>query len=168
MLRPTDPPKELLFKPAVMLGSMGLVGFVPRARGTAGTLVCVGLALALHYVWKDATHAWLPLAGGFAILSWLVGVRVLKSLPEIKDPGWFVLDEAAGYFLTLGIVQADSLLDIFAGLLTFRFYDIVKPWPIRRFERIPGSLGILMDDLAAGVFAAWSWYMIAAIGSALT
>jgi phosphatidylglycerophosphatase A len=168
MLRLTDPPKAQLFRPAVLLGSMGMVGFAPKARGTAGTLICFGAALALHTWWADAPSAWLPLAGGFAVLSWLVGVWVLKSLPEVKDPSWFVLDEAAGYFLTLGIVQADSLLDIFAGLLTFRLYDIVKPWPVRNFERIPGSLGILMDDLAAGVLAAWSWIMIAAVGSALT
>ena len=167
MLRPTDPPKAQLFRPPVLLGSMGLVGFAPKARGTAGTLVCFGIALAMHYWWPMAPAAWLPIAGGCAVLSWLAGAWVLKSLPEIKDPSWFVLDEAAGFFLTLGLVQADSLLDIFAGLLTFRLYDIVKPWPVRNFEHIPGSLGILMDDIAAGVLAAWSWVTIAAIGAAL-
>jgi phosphatidylglycerophosphatase A len=166
MLRPTDPPKSQLFSPSVLLGSMGLVGFVPFARGTAGTLLCVPVAIMLHYTLGQPT-AWWILAAGFSLLSVYSGGRVLKLLPNVKDPSWFVLDEGAGYFLTLALVQADSLLDIFAGLLTFRLYDIAKPWPVRSFERISGSFGILMDDLAAGVLAAWTWYVIAALLSAI-
>lgn len=162
-LRATDPPKAMLTHPAVFAGSLGLVGFLPRARGTAGSVLCALGALILVLAWDGAPQCWLPLAGFSAALSWWAGACVLKSLPEIKDPGWFVLDEAAGFFLTLGLLAADSPLDIFAGLLTFRFYDIAKPWPVRTFERIPGSLGILMDDLAAGVLAGWTWYTIRAL-----
>jgi phosphatidylglycerophosphatase A len=166
-LRNTDPPRAALLSPPVLAGSMGLVGFVPFGRGTAGTLLCLPLALGLYYGVDWYGLAWLPLAGGFSLLSWLAGVAVLRGATKIKDPSWFVLDEAAGYFLTLGLLRAHSPLDILAGLLTFRVYDIAKPWPVRSFERIPGSLGILMDDLAAAVLAAWTWYTIAVLSSAL-
>lgn len=166
-LRETDPPRNLLFSWPVVLGSLGLSGFAPRARGTVGTAVCLVAALGL-WCWADwHRDAWLPLTAVFTALSLLSGAAVLRSMPKIKDPGWFVLDEAAGFFLTLGLLRADSLLAIFAGFLTFRFYDIAKPWPVRSFEQIPGSLGILMDDLAAAVLAAWTWCALAALGSAI-
>lgn len=167
-LRDTDPPRSRLLSMPVLAGSMGLVGFAPFARGTAGTLLCVPIALGLYFGVEWDTSAWLPLAAGFALLSWLAGVGVLRQNVGIKDPSWFVLDEAAGFFLTLALLRAHSPLDILAGLLTFRLYDIAKPWPVRSFERIPGSLGILMDDLAAAVLAAWTWYTIAVLGSALS
>jgi phosphatidylglycerophosphatase A len=158
----------MLFTWPVLAGSLGLSGFAPLARGTVGTAVCLLAALAL-WRWADwHLDAWLPLAAAFTGLSLLAGRAVLNAIPKIKDPGWFVLDEAAAFFLTLGLLRADSLLAIFAGFLTFRFYDIAKPWPVRSFEQIPGSLGILMDDLAAAVLAAWTWYVITALGSAVS
>jgi len=166
-LRETDPPRARLFTWPVVLGSLGLCGFAPRARGTVGTAACLLAALAL-WRWADwYRDAWLPLAAAFSGLSLLSGRAVLNAMPKIKDPGWFVLDEAAAFFLTLGLLRADSPLAIFAGFLTFRFYDIAKPWPVRSFEQIPGSLGILADDLAAAVLAAWTWHVITALGSAM-
>ncbi|MCA8934634.1 MAG: phosphatidylglycerophosphatase A [Planctomycetes bacterium] len=166
-LRATDPtPRQLLSAP-VLVGSLGLVGFAPKARGTAGTLLCALMALGL-YLGDVHAEVWLPLAGAAALLSWLSGELVLRKLEGLKDPSWFVMDEAAGYFFTLGLMKADSLLAILAGFLTFRFYDIAKPWPVRSFERIPGSVGILADDLVAGILAAWTCYAVFAVSAALT
>lgn len=169
LLRATDPPASDLLRPSVLIGSLGLVGFAPKARGTFGTALCLLAALALFQWAPWHVAAWLPLAGVCSALSWIAGALVLKHSPDIKDPGWFVMDEAGGFFLTLGLLGADSLLAIFAGFLTFRVYDIAKPWPVRSFERIPGSgsLGILMDDLAAGVLAAWTWHTIATVARAV-
>jgi len=167
-LRDTDPPRKLLLTWPVFTGSLALSGFAPRARGTAGTAVCLVAALLLWWLAGWHRDAWLPLAAVFTGLSLLSGAAVLRLLPKIKDPGWFVLDEAAAFFLTLGLLRADSLLAIFAGFLTFRFYDIAKPWPVRSFEQIPGSLGILMDDLAAAVLAAWTWQAIVIASSAIS
>src|SRR5690606_18148390 len=133
-LRDTDPPRKLLLTWPVFTGSLALSGFAPRARGTAGTAVCLVAALLLWWLAGWHRDAWLPLAAVFTGLSLLSGAAVLRLLPKIKDPGWFVLDEAAAFFLTLGLLRADSLLAIFAGFLTFRFYDIAKPWPVRSFE----------------------------------
>jgi len=73
-----------------------------------------------------------------------------------------VVDEIAGQWLTYLValpfvpLQNSTHLAVFAlaGFLLFRFFDIVKPWPIRAFERLPGGIGIIADDLAAGYFAA--------------
>lgn len=174
LLKATDPKPADLLRPSVLIGSLGLVGFAPKARGTAGTVLCLLAALGFYFWAPWHESAWLPLAAVCAVLSWLAGALVLKHLPDLKDPGWFVMDEAAGFFLTLGLVQPDSLLAIFAGFLTFRFYDIAKPWPVRSFERMPragtptaDSLGILMDDLAAGVLAGWTWHTIAIVARAM-
>jgi phosphatidylglycerophosphatase A len=144
----------MLLTPSVFIGSLALAGFAPRARGTAGTLVCVPFAVALLYA---PSQPWLAIALVAAAASLVSGVFVLRKLQNLKDPGWFVMDEAAGFFMTLALIGADSPLDIFAGLLTFRLYDIAKPWPVRSFERLPGSMGILLDDLVAAVLAAWTW-----------
>lgn len=163
MLRPTDPPAHRLLSPPVLLGSMLLVGFAPFARGTFGSVLTAGLALILLLF--DLPHAqlWLPIAGGLAILSWLTGRAVLQDRKLGKDPGWFVLDESAGVILVMALIGAGSPLDILSGLLTFRLYDIAKPWPVRVFEQLPGSLGILTDDLAAAVFAAWTLWALRAV-----
>lgn len=164
-LRVTDPAPRDLFRPPVLVGSLGLIGFAPFARGTFGTLLCFGGAAVL-IGFPFAAQAWLPLALGFSVLSWWMGRVVVKDKRLGNDPGWFVLDEAAGYFLTLGVLGAVSLLDIFAAFVTFRLYDIAKPWPVRTFERIRGSAGILLDDLAAGVLAAWTWQAILILNAA--
>lgn len=141
--------------PTVLLGSLFLSGFAPVLRGTCGTLVAAALAVGMFYAGAGQA-AWLICAAGFSALSWAVGVRTLQLLKPGSDPGWFVLDEAAGFFFTLGLIPAGSLLDILAGFLTFRVYDIAKPWPVSSLERLPGSVGILADDIAAGILAAWT------------
>ena len=169
LLKDTDPKPGDLRRPSVLVGSLGLVGFAPVARGTAGTALCLLGVLALYFWFAWFEFTWLPLAGVCCAMSWLTSHRILRQLPTLKDPDWFVMDEAAGFFLTLGLLRADSLLAIFAGFLTFRVYDIAKPWPVRSFERIPGSgsLGILADDLAAGVLAAWTWQTIVIVARAV-
>lgn len=79
-----------------------------------------------------------------------------------KDPGPIVVDEIAGQWLTYLValpflpVLTSTHLVVFAaaGFLLFRFFDVVKPWPIRACEKLPGGIGIVADDLAAGYFAA--------------
>lgn len=139
---------------AVFAGSFGGCGLSPFMPGTVGSVAAAALAVAVLYGLPDhVPHIWYVLAAVSALASWISGREVLK-LPGVKDPGWFVLDEVAGVFLTLGLTSSGSLLEICAGLLIFRAYDIAKPWPVRVFERLSGSFGILADDLAAAVFAA--------------
>ncbi|MBX3473237.1 MAG: phosphatidylglycerophosphatase A [Planctomycetes bacterium] len=153
-LKPTDPPSKDFLRPPVLLGSLFLTGFAPVLRGTFGTAMATWPALLLLHLpfwWLIAT--WAGAALGFCLLSLAVGRAVLRRYPNLKDPGWFVLDEAAGVYLTCLLFGATTALDICFAFLTFRVYDICKPWPVRVFERLPGSVGILADDLAAAIYA---------------
>ena len=67
-----------------------------------------------------------------------------------EDPGHIVIDEVAGQWLTLAVCRPDWPHALVA-LALFRLFDITKPWPIRKLEALPGGLGIMLDDLAAGL-----------------
>jgi len=71
------------------------------------------------------------------------------------DPKEVVIDEVAGFLLTIYLLPL-SWLSIALGFIMFRFFDILKPFPIRRLERIGGGTGIVIDDLVAGVYASLS------------
>lgn len=153
-LRPTDPPRSDLLRLPVLLGSLGLTGFAPILRGTAGTAMAAWPSLLLlEQPWQVRLGLWAGLALVFCLLSLAAGEAVLRRYPALKDPGWFVLDEAAGFYLVCALFAAGTALDICFAFLTFRLYDMCKPWPVRAFERLPRSIGILADDLAAAVYA---------------
>jgi phosphatidylglycerophosphatase A len=70
----------------------------------------------------------------------------------IKDPGFVVIDEVAGQMIALiGVPLHWKYL--LAGFILFRSFDIVKPFPLRRLERLPGGTGIMLDDVGAGLYA---------------
>jgi phosphatidylglycerophosphatase A len=71
-----------------------------------------------------------------------------------KDPQVVVVDEVAGFLVTMLPMGEVSWLAVGLGFVVFRALDIVKPWPIRRFEALPGGWGIVMDDVVAGAFGA--------------
>lgn len=124
-------------------------GYSPKAPGTAGSLA------SLPFAWYIAT-AWGPqslILAGF--IAFVIGVAVAHITPEAKkDPGWVVIDEVAGQWLTLAVVPPDLILYA-VGFLLFRIFDIFKPWPIRTLEqKVPGALGVMIDDVAAAVYAA--------------
>ncbi len=131
-------------------------GFSPTAPGTAGTagaLAVAGLVLLLPAGWQ--TYA--ALAVGIlatTALSVALGPAAERARGK-KDPGEFVIDEVAGAWLTLlGQPIHDRPALVFVGaFFLFRLTDIVKPWPARRLERLPGGWGITLDDLVAAVYA---------------
>jgi phosphatidylglycerophosphatase A len=69
-----------------------------------------------------------------------------------EDPGHVVIDEVAGQWIALAACPLESRHVVLAFAL-FRLFDIVKPWPARQLERLHGGLGIMMDDVAAGIYA---------------
>ena len=127
------------------------LGLVPVAPGTFGTLGGVAIAWALA-----GTQQYLLWSLLAAALLYLVG-RSLGAWAEErgggKDPGWFVLDEVVGYLVTVAWIGGPSLLALLTAFCAFRFFDIVKPWPVKRFERVPGGDGIMLDDVVAGLWA---------------
>lgn len=95
------------------------------------------------------------LAGSFVCIKYAPGVIAITGK---DDPGEVVADEFAGQavtFLAAGAVASSHIVaTAVIGFLLFRFFDILKPWPIRKLEKFPAGWGILADDLLAGVYAA--------------
>jgi phosphatidylglycerophosphatase A len=124
-------------------------GLSPWAPGTMGTLVAVPLYLAL-------APLPVPVYLGVVLLLSLVGIwvcgRTARDLGT-DDPSVIVWDEIAGFLLTM-TAAPPGWEWILAGFLLFRAFDILKPWPVRELDRrVHGGLGVMLDDLAAGVMA---------------
>ncbi|MCZ6598536.1 MAG: phosphatidylglycerophosphatase A [Planctomycetota bacterium] len=130
--------------------SCGFLGCSPVVPGTVGTLGGVLIVFLLGL--SGNFLLWTVLAGG---AIYVVG-RSLGDWAERhagkKDPGFFVLDEVVGYMVTCLWIRGPSLLALVLGFFVFRFFDVVKPPPCRRLERIGGGDGIMLDDVAAGLY----------------
>lgn len=134
------------------------LGLAPVASGTFGTLGGVALALLLQLWLRGASLgvallalALVLLVFGCSLTGWTE--RILRA----EDPKPFVLDEIVGYLVALGIfalVRGDpSPTAHVACFLVFRAFDVAKPWPANRLEHLPGAPGIMLDDVAAGVYS---------------
>ena len=133
----------------VLVSFFGL-GYAPIASGTWGTAGAVLVAWLL-----PAGDLWPVTAGIVFALACLItavlGGRA-EGLAGKKDPGIVVTDEVAGYFVTIAWIGKPEIGYLLAGFFVFRVFDVWKPWPVRRLEAIGGGTGILLDDLAAGVY----------------
>lgn len=129
-------------------------GYSPKAPGTAGSLAALPFAWVIAETWGPAALIF----AGFA--AFVIGWASAAVTEEAKkDPGWVVIDEVAGQWLTLAIVPPDLFLYAI-GFCAFRFFDIVKPFPIHLLERnVPGALGVMVDDIAAAVYAGLVLYV---------
>ena len=124
-------------------------GFFPFAPGTVGTIVGVGLYSFLAHL---SPFLFLITSIAFVFLSIWIADRAERQLQK-KDPSCIVIDEIAGYFITMVLVPW-SWSNAWLGFVLFRLFDIVKPFPIRRIDRtVPGGWGIVLDDVLAGVYA---------------
>lgn len=134
-------------KAALVLATWFGAGLVPRAPGTAGTLA--GLPLVLIIKCFGSVYETLVLFA-FVIFAIWVADQSYRLLGR-DDPPEVVIDEVAGYLLAVFLLPA-SWLSISLGFLLFRFFDIWKPFPINRLEGVRGGLGIVLDDLVAGLY----------------
>jgi len=142
--------------PAGLLACGLGAGLSRYAPGTAGTLVAVPFAILLKQL--PPTLFWSALAALF-----LAGIPLCGAASRMlghHDPGSIVWDEMVGYWLTVALLPVTWAWWL-AGFAVFRFFDIVKPWPIRHLERLAGGgLGIMLDDVVA---AAYSMLVLAAL-----
>lgn len=132
------------------LVSCGFLGLSPIAPGTAGTLGGVLLAWLLarseHYLYWSLLTCGLLYLLGRSLGAWA------ERYAAGKDPGFFVLDEVIGYLVTCLWVRGPSPLALVVAFFVFRFFDIFKPPPARRLERLGGGDGILLDDIVSGLY----------------
>nr|WP_320193436.1 phosphatidylglycerophosphatase A [uncultured Desulfobacter sp.] len=131
------------------------LGRIPFAPGTFGTFAGLPLIGIMSWLATTCTPG--------AVALFLVGVVLFavwisqeaEILMGSKDPGAVVIDEMAGFCVTMTLVPV-NLLTLLVGFIAFRCFDILKPFPIRWFEKnFSGGAGIVLDDLMAGVLAAF-------------
>ena len=135
---------------AVMFLATGFyVGNVPLAPGTLGSLIGLPLCFLLAGIQLPPAIILAVLFIGFAVWIAHAAEKTLKK----KDPGCIVIDEVAGMVVTL-IGLPFNLTTAVIGFIIFRILDILKPFPIRTLDkRLPGGIGIVADDVVAGIFA---------------
>lgn len=134
---------------AVLVCSFGYVGFFPIAPGTAGS--AAGLVVYLICRWLGLPHFEFPLIAALFVVGVLAGGAAEKALGGV-DPGPVVIDEVMGMLMTLFLIPV-NWAGLILGFVLFRIFDVIKPYPARRFERFPGGLGIMADDAMAAVYA---------------
>jgi len=150
------PPLTLLRDPGHFLALGFGSGYAPRAPGTAGTLTAIPLWWLMSLLPAWAYGILLLLISILGV--WLCG-RTARALGTHDHPA-IVWDEFAGLLLSLWLAPAGWIW-VVLGFGLFRLFDIVKPWPIRVLDRqVKGGLGIMADDLLAGLFA---WLCLQAI-----
>ena len=138
------------------------VGFMPLAPGTFGSLVGVaifyGLNAALRYEPHLLQNSILAASVALAILGAWAATRAEKVF-EQKDASQIVIDEVCGQLISFAFVPVFAVktsghLTLVAGFALFRLFDIFKPYPIRRLEALGSGLGVMADDILAGIYAA--------------
>jgi phosphatidylglycerophosphatase A len=141
------PPRTAAERVAVLVATVGGVGYAPVAPGTvasAVTVVAVGLL--------KPTVASLALASVIAIVGGIVAAQgAERALGGAKDPGAIVIDEVAGMLVTVLLTPPTPLV-LAVGFVLFRIFDVGKVFPADRAERLPGGLGVMLDDVISGLY----------------
>lgn len=141
----------------VVLSCFG-IGFSPIAPGTLGSLLMLIIFLVIHYFNP------VPIISGSVVVIIMIVSSVLclrfageaEKQYDVKDPSWIVIDEVAGQAMALlpaAITSQKVLVSAIGAFVLFRIFDILKPPPIREIQHFSGGLGVLIDDLVAGIMA---------------
>jgi phosphatidylglycerophosphatase A len=133
----------------LFIATWGYVGYAPFAPGTFGS--AAGLVVyALLRQWPSVGLELAVMLGLFVVGVWSASVaeRVIGS----TDPQPVVVDEVVGMLITLAFLPV-TVWGALIGFLVFRLFDVIKPWPSRRFESLHGGLGVMADDAMAAVYA---------------
>jgi phosphatidylglycerophosphatase A len=141
--RPSAPPG-----PWVILAAWGPCGFSPVAPGSVGTLGAVPLWWALSRLPPLALPAAIVLLG-------LLGVVAAERAGRywgVTDASAIVIDEVVGYLVTVALVPFSWRAAAF-GFVLFRLFDVLKPWPVSVLDRVKNAWGVMLDDVAAGIYA---------------
>ena len=141
-----------LLQKVVLLCATGAgVGYVPVVPGTVGTLAAIPLSACLNRLADISLLA----AGTILVLAILCAISFAGKAADIlrqKDPGVIVIDEIVGYLLANFAVPI-STRNLLMTFVLFRFFDITKIFPASRLEQLPGGVGIVADDLMAGLYS---------------
>ncbi|MBT3479564.1 MAG: phosphatidylglycerophosphatase A [Candidatus Marinimicrobia bacterium] len=134
---------------AELIGTVFYIGKLPLAPGTWASMAAT---ICWFFLFKDVDPIVLP---AVSALLFLIGVfasdAIIQDTKE-HDPSRVVIDEWVGQWLAFSMMPVNITTGV-VGLIAFRIFDIVKPGPVRRLEKLPGGWGIMTDDVMAGIMA---------------
>jgi phosphatidylglycerophosphatase A len=139
---------------AYALGTFFGCGYSPVGPGTAGSLAAILIAILID---NRATIVLLAIVL-LAPAIWAAGK--VAQYESRKDPQIVVIDEVLGQWITLTGASTLNWKSFLAALLFFRLFDIWKPWPVRQLEGLSGGVGIVADDLMAGLYGALAIFVL--------
>ncbi len=142
-------PRQILSDPVLFLAFGFGSGLAKKAPGTFGTLA----AIPVYWLFSQTGIIFYSVLTVIVTVAgvWICGLAAEKL--DEHDFGGIVWDEIAGYLITLWLVPF-SWQAVVVGFVLFRFFDIIKPWPIKWIDqKVHGGLGIMLDDVLAAVFA---------------
>lgn len=134
------------------IATCGYVGYLPIAPGTWGTLLAFIVYLLLP---RSQWSLVIAFVVSFSLGVWAAGVGAKELWPDSKkrgDPSYVCVDEFAAFFVAAMFLPYGLVTGLLAVFLT-RVFDIFKPFPARKWEKLPGGWGVMADDLVAGVYA---------------
>jgi phosphatidylglycerophosphatase A len=134
---------------AVFIATFGYCGYFPFAPGTVGS--AAGLLVYLIVWWSQSPAVEVALIVALFLAGTWAGTVAERYFGGI-DPGPIVIDEVAGMLITLAFIPV-GVSGALAGFFLFRVFDVLKPFPARRFESLHGGLGVMADDAMAAVYA---------------
>jgi phosphatidylglycerophosphatase A len=163
-MQPSAPDTTARSRLSWLIATFFGVGYLRPGPGTYASAITVALWWATS---RAIPSAWqMIVAALIAAAVTLIGIppsTVVARESGRKDPGFVVIDEVAGQMIALIGLPVDWKY-LLAGFILFRSFDIVKPFPLRRLEKLPAGTGIMMDDVGAGLYAllllhAWRYFM---------
>jgi phosphatidylglycerophosphatase A len=132
----------------LFIATCGYIGYAPVAPGTFGSAAGLLVFMAVRSTGSYAAE------GAAIVILFLIGVwsgtQAEHHFGGI-DPAPVVMDEVVGMLITLAFIPV-NWMGALVGFLVFRLFDVFKPWPAARFERLPGGLGVMADDGMAAVY----------------
>ncbi len=146
---PQQPHRLSITDPASLIARWFGIGLLPRAPGTWGSLSALPFAWAIaHFI---APVAVVIAAVALFFLGWWAAERVAAA-SDVADDSTIVVDEVVGQWLAICAAPLDPVAYVM-GFALFRAFDIWKPWPVSWAESLPGGLGVMADDVLAGLYA---------------
>lgn len=137
---------------ALIFGSVFYMGFIPGAPGTYAS-IATSLGFFLIFFFTHQVPSTLHLSAVCLIsLAGVLASATISKNTGIKDPSYVVIDEVAGQLVTFLFLPV-SAVNLILGTIAFRLFDIWKPFPIRKLESLEDGVGVMADDLLAGVYA---------------
>ena len=139
--------KRILF----IIATFFYVGYLPLAPGTWASLVTTALVYFIRPYWQAPVYIQLAIILAVFLLGIPAASHAEKHFDK-EDPRYCVIDEVAGQMISLLLIPHTIGLYA-AGFVIFRIFDIIKPFPIKHLEKAPQGIGIMIDDVAAGLYS---------------